>query len=170
MRGRFFANIFVHFEPLGSPRKPHDDFSSPIVYDSDALESLDAGLPPYLIPGSPWEKEWRHSHPEGWKLLNNDMAAGATKNDLRLVDNLYIKDPKSIHAVDENGWSPLHEAVRAGSVDVVRYLYEREVDINLKTGHGRGESALDLARQHHGEDSEIFRFLFGIGAEGASEL
>ena len=170
MRGRFFANIFVHFEPIGTPRKAHDDFSSPVVYDADALESMDAGLPPYLIPGTPWEEEWRQSHPEGWQLLVNNMVDGVNKNDLRLVDNLYIKDPHSIHAVDKNGWSPLHEAARAGSVQIAKYLYERDVDINLRTGNGIGDSALDLARQHHGEDSEIFQFLFGIGAESGSEL
>jgi prolyl 4-hydroxylase len=169
MRGRFFANIFVHFEPLGTPRKPHDDFSSPVVYDAEALESMDAGLPPYVIPGTPWEDEWHSSFPDGWKLLHNDVSDGASKNDLRLVDNLYIKDPQSIHSVDTNGWSPLHEAARAGSVDVAKYLFERDVDINLKTGHGVGDSALDLARQYHGEDSEIFKFLFGVGAESGSE-
>jgi prolyl 4-hydroxylase len=169
MRGRFFANIFVHFEPLGTPRKAFDDFSSPVVYDADARESIEAGLPAYVIPGSPWEHEWREKHPDGWKLLHNDVVHGARKNNLRLVDNLYIKDPQSIHSVDTNGWSPFHEAARAASVDVAKYLFERDVDINLKTGHGVGDSALDLALQHHGEDSEIFKFLFDIGAESGSE-
>ena len=170
MRGRFFANVFVHFEPLGTPRKAKDDFSSPAVYDSDARESLDAGLPPYVIPGTPWEDEWRQSHPGGWKLYHDNIVIGARRNDLRLVDNIYIHDPKSIHALDKNGWSALHETARAGSVEVAKYLCERGIDIDLKTGNGTGESALDLARRHHGEDSAIFKFLFGVGNESGSEL
>lgn len=170
MRGRFFANIFVHFEPLGAFRKAHDDFSSEVLYQEEALESMDHGLPPYIIPDSPWEGEWRTSHPEGWTLLHDDLALGVLNNDLRVVDNLYIKDNERIHQVDKNGWSPLHEAARAGHVEMVKYLYERDVDINLKTGHGIGQSALDLALEHHGEDSEIYQFLFGVGAESGSEL
>ena len=170
MRGRFYANIFVHFEPLGTPRKEVDDYSKDVVYDAESLESMDAGLPPYVIPGTPWEMEWHSSNPKGWKLLHDDITHGVVTNNLRLVDNLYIKDPSSIHQVDKNGWSPLHEAARAGNVEIAKYLYERDVDVNLRTGHGIGDSALDLALAHHGEDSDIYKFLFGVGAESGSEL
>jgi ankyrin repeat protein len=54
---------------------------------------------------------------------------GVLNNDLRVVDNLYIKNHEQIHQVDKNGWSPLHEAARAGHIEMVKYLYERDVDI-----------------------------------------
>ena len=54
MRGKFFANIFVHFEVLG---------------DRTATElPKSGGLPPYLIPGSSWE-------PEYWKDRSVRLSA-----------------------------------------------------------------------------------------------
>ena len=170
MRGRFYANVFVHFEPLGSFRKDADDFSPEVIYQEEALTSLDEDLPPYVIPGSVWESQWHQAHPDGWELLTKDVAKSVMKNDMRSVDNLFIQDPESIHELDKNGWNTLHEAARAGHVEMAQYLYARDVDLNLKTGHGVGESALDLAKKHHGEDSEIYQFLFGVGAEAGSEL
>ena len=89
---------------------------------------------------------------------------------MRLVDNLYIHNPKSIHAVDQNGWSPLHEAARAGSIEVAKYLCEKGVDVNLKTGNGTGESALEVARKFHREDSAIFQYLLSFDDQSHSEL
>mmetsp|Transcript_24336 Transcript_24336/g.36093 ORF Transcript_24336/g.36093 Transcript_24336/m.36093 type:complete len:423 (-) Transcript_24336:102-1370(-) len=166
MNGRFFANLFVHFEPLGAFRREnHDEFTNDIVYHEDSLISTEEDLPPYVIPDSPWDEQWREQNPDGWYLLNNDMGLSARKGDLRTMDNLYIQDPESIHEVDDNGWGPLHEATRGGQLDVVKYLHEREVDLNLKTGHGRGNTALRLAKQYHGEDSDVYKFLEGVGAE-----
>jgi ankyrin repeat protein len=165
MRGRFFANIFVHFEPLGTYRKDHNDFKSEDVYQDEALESLEAGLPPYIIPGTIWESEWRDANPNGWRLLHNDMKAGIVSNNLRIVDNLYIQNQDSIHEVDKNGWSPLHEAARAGHVEIARYLCDRDVDMELRTSHGSGQTALEIALEIHGEESEIYQYLLEAGAE-----
>ena len=105
MKGRFFANIFVHFEPLGIYRKDADDFTvDSIQYDKLALESLDHDLPPYVIPGSPWEEEWKEKHEDGWELLNSDIRRGIQDGNMRVVDNLFIQDPESIHEPDKNGW------------------------------------------------------------------
>lgn len=167
MRGRFFANIFVHFEPIGAFRKdPHDEDHPDVYYQEEALDSLDMGLPPYVIPGTPWDDQWRESHPNGWELLHSDLSMGVKQNDVRMVEDLYIQDPESIHEVDDNGWGALHEAARAGHVDMAKWLHERGIDLHLKTGHGVGQSALQLAKQHHGEESEIYQFLFGaVSAE-----
>lgn len=56
LRGKFYANIFVHFEPI----EPLDPDTTPNTYDPEA------DLPPYLIPGSKWAQTWRHSNPEGY--------------------------------------------------------------------------------------------------------
>ena len=55
MRGNFYANCFVHFEPI-----------APIDGNSKYDPTLD--LPPYLIPGSAWEAEWRKDN-KGWKKV-----------------------------------------------------------------------------------------------------
>jgi hypothetical protein len=56
LKGNYFANVFIHFEAV-APLDPN----VPSKYDAD----LD--LPPYLIPGSTWEENWRKENPYGWK-------------------------------------------------------------------------------------------------------
>jgi prolyl 4-hydroxylase len=56
LKGRSYANVFAHFEPIG-PLDPDE----PGTYDPTH------DLPPYLIPGSKWEKNWRKNNPMGWK-------------------------------------------------------------------------------------------------------
>jgi len=72
LRGKFYANIFVHFEPIGALRREHDD--DELVLDEDAHATREVGLPPYVMPGSIWEEEWRHNHPEGWSLVRFSFA------------------------------------------------------------------------------------------------
>ena len=55
-KGNFYANVFVHFEPLG-PLDPNDEGT----YDPN----LD--IPPYVIPDSVWEKEWMKTNRQGWR-------------------------------------------------------------------------------------------------------
>jgi prolyl 4-hydroxylase len=58
MRGRFYANAFLHFEPIGP-------------LDGDApLQLGENGAPPYIVPGSIWEKEWKQDNPNGWPLVS----------------------------------------------------------------------------------------------------
>jgi prolyl 4-hydroxylase len=163
MRGKFYANVFVHFEPLGAFHKDPDDFSPDVHYQEEALDSLDEGLPPYVIPGSDWEPRWRTANPDGWKLLHSDLRRGVTSKDLRKIDNLYIQDPDSIHELDANGWSAMHEAARAGHVEVAEYLHARGLDVTIKTGHGKGQTAAALALQHHGAESAIYKFFEELG-------
>jgi len=66
-----------------------------------------------------------------------------------------------LRVADSNGWTPLHEAVRAGHVDIVEYLV-REVagiDVHEVTNQGDGWSLLSLALEHLGRDHPIFRIL-----------
>eukprot|EP00546_Thalassionema_frauenfeldii_P006648 CAMPEP_0178913224 /NCGR_PEP_ID=MMETSP0786-20121207/10722_1 /TAXON_ID=186022 /ORGANISM="Thalassionema frauenfeldii, Strain CCMP 1798" /LENGTH=448 /DNA_ID=CAMNT_0020585939 /DNA_START=71 /DNA_END=1417 /DNA_ORIENTATION=- len=158
MKGRYFANIFVHFEPLGPFRREHhEDLYPDLEFHEDSLESLEVGLPPYILPGNDWAERWRQQNPEGWQLLSSNVFTVASMGDLRALDNLYIQDPDVILEVDDNGWGPLHLACRAGHLEMVKYLSERGVDLQARTKGG--ESALDLARVHHGEESELFQYL-----------
>jgi prolyl 4-hydroxylase len=136
MKGRFYANIFVHFEPLGSYRKDKNDFSPNNKFPKESLESMLVGLPPYVIPGSTWESEWRTKNPEGWQLYHNNMILGIQKNDLRIIDNLYIQNPESVHALDQYKSSPLHHAARGGFLEIVKYLCERDVNVNALDKNG----------------------------------
>lgn len=52
LEGSFLANLFVHYEPLGS-------------LDKEPAYTLD--IPPYLLPQSVQEAQWRQKNPQGWK-------------------------------------------------------------------------------------------------------
>jgi len=174
LKGRFFANIFIHFEPTG--RKLGDT-------SDDYLEELDDFFPPYIVPDSPNTQHWAASNPGGWhKTVPSapiqQVAApkghyAAASGDLDLVKQVAKEDRTSLKKADQNGWQPIHEAARGGHVDVVKYLIEEHgADMNARTGPGgSGLSPLGLALEHHDEDHPLIFFLREIGAKDyAQEL
>ena len=146
LKGRFYANIFVHFEVMG-----------PL----DATERVDAnGLPPYIIPGSTFDTEWRRDHPQGWDLLSNVrklIAAG----DVRTLEYLAQVAPDELDKPDPNGWKPLHEAVRINMLEVTQFLVENGADPTESTHPHleNGWTPLKIAVSNHGENSPIATYL-----------
>ena len=63
---------------------------------------------------------------------------------------------------DDNGWQPLHEAVRSGQVETVKFLLENGGNVNSLTDGE--ESPLHIAREFLPEDHELTSFLIGLGA------
>lgn len=61
--GKYFANCFLHFEPLG-PLDPEID-------DEGRDPSID--IPPYLMHGSYWERTWKSQNPKGWKKVSRSI-------------------------------------------------------------------------------------------------
>ena len=49
------------------------------------------------------------------------------------------KDPSTIKKIDGNGWSAIHEAVRSGELEVLKWLVAQGLDINLRTHFGKGK-------------------------------
>lgn len=94
--------------------------------------------------------------------LNAHTAASA--GDLEALIALAEKDPKSIKKVDNNGWSPLHEAVRSDNLEVLKWLVSQGLDYNLRTHHGDGGSPLWWAKKYHGKDSKVVKYLEAKGA------
>ena len=123
-------------------------------------------MPPYVIPGSEEEENWWDNNPNGHKLLKGDgFQTGSTPahrlanaGDYNGLKELLDRNEKLINKRDENGWTPLHEAVRDGNIDVIELLLERGADINARTGPNHdGPTALYLAMEHHrdyDDDSE----------------
>jgi ankyrin repeat protein len=64
---------------------------------------------------------------------------------------------------DANGWTPLHEASRAGHVDAVRLLLSYAADPNHRTSGGRGGTALYYAVKYQGRNHPISAILFQAG-------
>lgn len=169
-RGNFYANVFVHFEPIGP---------------SGGLDAnvLDADLPPYLMSGSSWEPEWRLLNPNGWQLFR-DVLKLVERGDLPTIRHLHELDASKLTEADQFGWQPLHEAVRHGHLDIIEYLLEHGADINAlsfkqaradgphgsRTVQTRIRSPLDVAHQHLGESHPISLYLADAGGVIAPEV
>lgn len=84
LNGDFYANIFVHFEPLG-PK-------------NEALENYDAelDLPPYLIPDGQWYSQWKKEHKKGWYEETFDVQKAADMGDLLVLETIAESYPEDL--------------------------------------------------------------------------
>lgn len=182
LKGRFMANIFVHFEPTGHSLRHnakmeeekgdvHAKYRDSLARGVGGHESdNNGGLPPYIQPGSPEETHWRKTHPSGQKSARKSFTTGSTSAHAAAregkVDEIQqeIKKNKAVvNAKDENGWGPIHEAARGGHLEVVKLLIENGADFNAKTA-GSGGTVLWWAKQTHGDDHPVIDFLEELGA------
>jgi prolyl 4-hydroxylase len=169
MKGNFYANIFVHFEPLGLP------LDMPL----ENIENFDLDVPPYVIQGSSWEPHWRESNPNGWSLMKDPVTL-VQRGDLRTLKYIAKINPDKLHQDDGTNakWKPIHEAVRSGHLDILKFLIEEgEADKNewVNVGDGRGKHPLDLATEFLEDEHPILEYLTSIGArsifdDGEDEL
>jgi prolyl 4-hydroxylase len=164
MRGRFYANIFVHFEPTGALSYDLDTPLADILMDQVGQVSMSHGLPPYIIHGSEWEEDWRSVNPRGWELSFADPHEAATNSNLNILKEVALHDPSLLHKPDDNGWHPLHEAAVHGHPDVVKFLLEAGADVNQLTSEEGGSSPLALAKHFLEDNHPIFELLEQYGA------
>jgi Ankyrin repeats (3 copies) len=154
------ANVFIHFEPIG-----------PI----GGQVKTSGDLPPYVIPGSLSEPEWRRNNPKGHRIMgkHGSFTTGSTElhHDILegRIDDLRATLDKHAHLInvrDKNGWTPLHEAARKGEIDAIELLLNRGAEVNARTGSKEnGDSPLALAKQYHGPDHEVTKLLEARGAK-----
>jgi len=185
LKGRFLANIFVHFEPVGHSlrhhgmvaegKDVHKKYKDDFLNGNSGHENNNDGLPPYLVSGSEEEANWRMSHPESRKkgyaakkakkftTGSTELHYAAQKGDVDMAKQ-HIKDqgPKKVNAKDENGWTPLHEASRRGHFELIKLLVENGAQVNATTKSG--ESALYMIKKHKSKESSIIEFLESVGA------
>lgn len=96
LKGRFMANVFIHFEPIGPVG---DDLSTT------------GDLPPYVVPGSDEEANWRRQNPNGWKIMESSFTTGSTelhqaagRGDHKSVARALETRANLVNARDVNGW------------------------------------------------------------------
>lgn len=147
------ANVFIHFEPI-------QKINGPVEYTGD--------LPPYVIPGSAEEQNWRRHNPDGHKIIDGrgfttgstDAHHYARNGDIESLKAAIDRDAKLVNARDKNGWTPLHEAIRHGDAETVRLLLDRGAEVNLRVGEKEnGGSSLYLAKQFHDSNHPVVSLL-----------
>jgi hypothetical protein len=164
LKGRFFANIFIHFEPTGRHVYHRSD---------DPEKEIMNNLAPYILPGSPEEENWRKRNPHGWRQPSPSSAnadnkpethAAAQKGDIDALAKIAAKNARLLQSKDQNGWQPIHEAARSGHKETVELLLKHGVDMNARTWQDKGSSPLNLAIKTHGEDHPVSKYLQSLGA------
>lgn len=153
LKGNFYANIFIHFEPTGQH-----------LYDSE-WDALDDFFPPYLVGDSPVIDNWARRNPSGWKKQDPPAAGlsrpkghvAASRGDVQDNKQLAREYKQLLHKKDESLWQPIHEAARAGNLDVIKLLVEtRGADINSSvTNFGDGSSVYNVAIQAFSPDHPV---------------
>jgi len=135
---RYFANVFVHFEPIGYTAKIehrlHKGKSAEGLFeqavsaqkdDTDLTNELankqpSTVLPPYIVEGSEeaarWKQQFVFDRVETKKEEPKHTTEGVTHahklaaaGNLKALKNIAANDPSSLNSRDSNGWQPIHE-------------------------------------------------------------
>jgi prolyl 4-hydroxylase len=185
LKGRYYAMLFIHFEPIGhslrhnanAPEGNVDRQYRQATEDGVGGQSADgSNLPPYIKRESPEEEHWRMQNPDGWKLPPQYQSKTVTKaraaaaaGDAETVKEEIAKAPEEtkkevINERDEKGWQLLHEGVSSGNPEVVEVLVQHGAQVNARTAGGRGETALHMAEKKFGMTHPIVEYLHSLGA------
>ena len=79
----------------------------------------------------------------------------AAANNLTALKSIAQTDKSKLLNKDRNGWTPLHEAVRAGDIDIINYLLGEEVGSDLYAVTYNELNVFDLAE----DNNEIYELL-----------
>jgi Ankyrin repeats (many copies) len=143
-----FVKVF-HFEPVLPLNAPN--------------ELINPAFPPYIIPDSAWEVEWRSTNPDGWELFKAPWLL-ADRGDLQTLQLIAAVDPARLSKSDDNGWQPLFFACLRGHIDLATFLVEHGVDVNAVSNDPDMLTPLAVANAKWGEGSAISQYLRGHGA------
>ncbi len=193
LKGRYYANIFVHFEPFGYTTQHAHRGSYGTDLEEDEFKVLeeqyqqleeeeeeeeeeieyeiDLRTPDYVDEDmeSAWRQEFEYDPDLSIPKESNGAVMtphnAAARGELDALKQMAEQDPSLLTKPDQNGWRPFHEAVRSGELEVVEYLVERGANINERTNQGLGGSPLFWAEQKLEEDNPVILYLKKKGAK-----
>lgn len=168
LKGRHFSNLFIHFIPL----------------DHDQVNAMDKKLHPDAGKRVGGHEGQNHDAEE---LAHGDhysdaeegvlgtpgqteLHRAAQRGDYGMTESILNSDKKMINTKDANGWTPFHEAVHAGHVDIAKLLVSHGANINVKSNNG-GTPLWWARGTFDEEDHPMIAFLESIDAldEGETE-
>jgi len=168
LRGRYYANIFIHFEPTGEALSQRKTKAGGTRGGSR--------LPSYILEGSPESAKWLREHTDQDIMQRGDSPAAAavpasdahhaaTVGDYEaLVDVAKDGERGVLTAKDSNGWEPIHEAARGGHKYVIELLVAHGANINERTHFGSGGTPLHWVKKAHGANHPLVEYLASLGA------
>ena len=178
LKGRYYANIFIHFEPTGhSLRHGMDDDAVDVnkqyrdAMDDNKLYNSNTKLPPYIVENSLESKRWLRTHSKAWESPSaaatpaSDAHHAAMVGDMESLRDIAATKKHLLRQKDRNGWEPIHEASRGGNKDAIELLVKHGANVNERTNHGVGGSPLYWAKKSNGDDHEAVDYLLSVGAE-----
>ncbi|KAF8207004.1 prosome, macropain 26S subunit, non-ATPase, 10, isoform CRA_c [Mycena galopus ATCC 62051] len=89
------------------------------------------------------------------------VQTAAQNNQLHVVRSLISQDPKLINSVDVDERTALHWAASSGSTDIVRFLVDKEAEIDPVDNSGWTPLLIAVSAGHE----EIVQELVGAGAD-----
>ena len=98
-------------------------------------------------------------------MSSTTVHEAAKFGDLEHLKDVGRTKKEDLFAQDSNGWQPIHEAARAGHLDVVKYLIKEGANVDARTNQGRGGTPLYLSVKAHGESHIVSRYLKDHGAK-----
>ena len=142
LHGRYYANLFIHYEPIGFNKS---------INNNNMINNNN-------------ENDYYNN--------NMNLYLAASYDDIITFKNIITKDNNNrsllLFKPDKNGWYVLHEASRAGSYNIIQYLlqnYYYSYDtsttntatndniINVRTNFGYGGTALYWAIRKRNENN-----------------
>mmetsp|Transcript_20580 Transcript_20580/g.23857 ORF Transcript_20580/g.23857 Transcript_20580/m.23857 type:complete len:473 (-) Transcript_20580:131-1549(-) len=181
LKGKYFANVFIHFEPTGHSKRRNTKMNGYLDVDDKYTQSVKrhqgghendapSGIPLYILPGSEEADRWRQRHPDNLRSAKRRSSEtgsttahkAAKSGDVKHLKEIIEKMNEYVNEKDSNGWTPLHEGARGGHKDVVQLLLEQGANINEKTY--TGETPLWWAEKIHGEEHSLVKLLRDLGA------
>jgi len=143
LKGKFYANLFIHFAP----------------------DKVESGIPSYIIEGSPEDVHMRQTN--GYDNLLNaanggdpnfkttDAHVAAQSGNIKSLTRIAEREKELLYESDSNGWTPIAEAARFGKMEAVKFLLEHGADVRTMTFSGH--NVLEIAA--HSKQDEVLKYL-----------